>query len=95
MFRRSRLLHRSPRAHLRGLDGGMAKCVEMATGIILLPIYDPAMLAKQVASLSLLTDGRFILGVGVGGRKPDFDATHRESTLRTCRWSSFAVTALR
>ena len=34
---------------------------------MLLPLRHPAPVAKQVASLDHLTDGRFIFGVGVGG----------------------------
>jgi probable F420-dependent oxidoreductase len=37
------------------------------TSVYLLPLRHPVPVAKQVASLDHLTDGRFIFGVGVGG----------------------------
>lgn len=55
--------------------GGMTKRIKLMTGIVVLPIHEPVALAKRVASLDLLTGGRLVLGLGVGPRKPDFDAT--------------------
>jgi probable F420-dependent oxidoreductase len=41
--------------------------VRIGTAILLLPLYAPAIVAKQVADLDRATDGRVTLGVGVGG----------------------------
>ncbi len=41
--------------------------VRIGTSILLLPLYPPALLAKQVADLDHLCGGRISLGVGVGG----------------------------
>jgi probable F420-dependent oxidoreductase len=41
--------------------------VKIGTAILLLPLYQPAIVAKQVADLDRETGGRLILGVGVGG----------------------------
>ena len=41
--------------------------VKIGTAILLLPLYQPAIVAKQVADLDRATGGRLILGVGVGG----------------------------
>src|SRR5947208_13435697 len=41
--------------------------VKLGTSILLLPLYPPAIVAKQVADLDRLTGGRMILGVGIGG----------------------------
>ena len=41
--------------------------VRIGTSILLLPLYPPAIIAKQVADLDRLTGGRITLGVGVGG----------------------------
>lgn len=54
--------------------GGLTKRVKLMTGVLILPIHNPVLLAKQAASLYLLTGGRFSLGLGTGPRKPDFDA---------------------
>jgi probable F420-dependent oxidoreductase len=48
--------------------------VRLATGIIILPQRNPLVLAKQVASLDVLSNGRFMLGVGVGYLEPEFRA---------------------
>jgi probable F420-dependent oxidoreductase len=39
----------------------------LGTSVYLLPLRHPVPVAKQVASLDHLTEGRFIFGVGVGG----------------------------
>ena len=44
--------------------------VTVGTSILLLPLYPPALVAKQIADLDRATDGRVILGVGVGGEYP-------------------------
>jgi probable F420-dependent oxidoreductase len=41
--------------------------VRIGTSVYLMPLRHPIVTAKQVASLDLLSDGRFIFGVGVGG----------------------------
>jgi probable F420-dependent oxidoreductase len=48
--------------------------VRLATGIIILPQRNPVVLAKQIASLDVLSAGRFTLGVGVGYLEPEFRA---------------------
>src|ERR1700741_676541 len=42
----------------------------LGTGVYLLPLRHPAPVAKQVATLDHLTEGRLIFGVGVGGEFP-------------------------
>jgi probable F420-dependent oxidoreductase len=44
--------------------------VTIGTSILLLPLYAPAIVAKQVADLDRATGGRVVLGVGVGGEYP-------------------------
>jgi probable F420-dependent oxidoreductase len=41
--------------------------VTVGTSILLLPLYPPALVAKQIADLDRATGGRVMLGVGVGG----------------------------
>jgi probable F420-dependent oxidoreductase len=44
--------------------------VKIGTSILPLPLYSPAIVAKQIADLDRATGGRVILGVGVGGEYP-------------------------
>jgi probable F420-dependent oxidoreductase len=47
----------------------------IGTATLLLPLYPPALVAKQIADLDRACGGRIALGVGVGGEYPaDFDA---------------------
>jgi probable F420-dependent oxidoreductase len=51
-----------------------SRTIGLATGIVLLPEHNPVLLAKQVASLDVLCDGRLTLGVGVGWSREEFEA---------------------
>jgi probable F420-dependent oxidoreductase len=48
--------------------------VRLATGILVLPMRDPVLLAKQVATLDHLSGGRVTLAVAVGGYRDEFEA---------------------
>lgn len=48
--------------------------LELGTGIIILPQRNPLVLAKQVASLDVLSGGRLHLGLGVGYLEPEMSA---------------------
>lgn len=46
----------------------------LTTGILVLPMRDPVLLAKQVATLDQLSAGRVRLAVAVGGYRDEFEA---------------------
>ena len=48
--------------------------VRLGTGIIILPQRNPLVLAKELASLDVLSAGRLIFGIGVGYLEPEFRA---------------------
>ncbi len=48
--------------------------VRLATGICLVPEYNPLLLAKLAASLDFVSNGRFLFGTGVGWLKEEFEA---------------------
>jgi probable F420-dependent oxidoreductase len=50
-----------------GFLAAETKRIKLATGVLLLPQHQPLLLAKQLASLDVLSQGRLIVGIGVGG----------------------------
>lgn len=48
--------------------------VRLGTGIIILPQRNPLVLAKELASLDVLSNGRLIFGIGVGYLEAEFRA---------------------
>jgi alkanesulfonate monooxygenase SsuD/methylene tetrahydromethanopterin reductase-like flavin-dependent oxidoreductase (luciferase family) len=58
---------------------GMTRRVEVAIGVMPILLRDPAVLAKQLATLDALSRGRLIFGVGVSNvtDKPEFEALGR------------------
>ena len=58
----------------------------LGTSVLLLPLRHPTPVAKQVTTLDHLTEGRLILGVGVGGEFPkEYDACDVPSNERGAR----------
>jgi probable F420-dependent oxidoreductase len=53
-------------AHTRSLRFG--------TGIMILPLRNPVVLAKQLASVDLMSGGRLIFGIGIGNLEFEFNA---------------------
>jgi probable F420-dependent oxidoreductase len=52
----------------------MTSRIRLATGICLVPEHNPLILAKQVATLDRLSNGRFAFGVGIGWSADEFAA---------------------
>jgi len=47
--------------------------VKLATQIMIAPLYHPVMLAEELATLDVVTEGRLIAGLGLGYRAEEFD----------------------
>ena len=50
------------------------KRLRIASGIIVLPQRNPLLLAKELASVDVVSGGRLIIGVGAGWLEPEFNA---------------------
>jgi probable F420-dependent oxidoreductase len=72
----------------------VTKTLRLATGILILPQRHPLYVAKEVASLDVLSRGRVILGIGVGWLEEEFQALGIPFAERAARTAE-AVRALR
>ena len=50
------------------------RTLRLGTGVTVVPWHHPLVLAKQVASLDRVSDGRLLFGIGVGYLAPEFEA---------------------
>jgi probable F420-dependent oxidoreductase len=48
--------------------------IKLGTGVLVLPMRNPVVLAKQLSAIDLLSDGRLMIGVATGWYKREFDA---------------------
>ena len=60
--------------------------IGLLTNVLLAPTRKPILLAKEAASVDQLSGGRFTLGLAVGGRKDDYEATDNEFSQRGRRF---------
>src|SRR5262245_13429598 len=54
---------------------GRTRSVRLGTGIIVLPLRNPLILAKELATVDVLSGGRLIFGVGVGYVRREFEGS--------------------
>jgi probable F420-dependent oxidoreductase len=68
--------------------------IKLATGVLLLPEHNPVLMAKQAATLDVLSAGRLTLGVGIGWSREEFAALGIPFTGRGQRTAEY-VAAMR
>jgi alkanesulfonate monooxygenase SsuD/methylene tetrahydromethanopterin reductase-like flavin-dependent oxidoreductase (luciferase family) len=56
--------------------------IELMSSVMVAPVRQAALLAKQAATLDHIAQGRFRLGMGVGGRADDYTVMGREFEAR-------------
>jgi alkanesulfonate monooxygenase SsuD/methylene tetrahydromethanopterin reductase-like flavin-dependent oxidoreductase (luciferase family) len=72
-----------------GLLAGIAEGMTLGTGVLLLPMLNPILLAEEAATIDHQTGGNFILGVGLGYREPEFQAFGVERRSRVPRFREY------
>jgi probable F420-dependent oxidoreductase len=63
--------------------------LRLATGVNILPQTNPLYLAKQAASLDFVSGGRFMLGIGIGWLREEFDALGVSFERRGARFDDY------
>jgi alkanesulfonate monooxygenase SsuD/methylene tetrahydromethanopterin reductase-like flavin-dependent oxidoreductase (luciferase family) len=69
-------------ARIAGESGAM----QLVTNIFLLTIHTPAYVAEQVSTLDVISEGRFVFGVGLGYRPEEFEGMGVEMKTRVSRF---------
>ena len=67
---------------LFGHIAGITQKIELATGIIILPQRQTTLVAKQAATLDLLSGGRLRLGIGIGWNPVEYEALGEDFSNR-------------
>jgi alkanesulfonate monooxygenase SsuD/methylene tetrahydromethanopterin reductase-like flavin-dependent oxidoreductase (luciferase family) len=57
--------------------------VRLVTTVVVPQLHDPVMLAKALATGDMLSGGRLTVGLGVGGRREDYEAVCADPTTQT------------
>lgn len=65
--------------------------IRLGTGVNILSQVNPLYIAKQAASLDLVSNGRFMLGVGIGWLKEEFEALGVPFERRGARFDDYVV----
>ena len=67
------------------------KTIRLGTGVNILSQVNPLYMAKQAASLDFISNGRFMLGVGIGWLQEEFDALGVPFERRGARFDDYVV----
>lgn len=67
---------------LFGFMAAYTQKIEFATGVVILPQRQTALVAKQAASLDVLSQGRFRLGIGLGWNLVEYTALNQDFHTR-------------
>jgi len=68
--------------------------IKIGTAVMVLPFRHPVVAAKQIATLDQLSNGRLILGVGIGAYREEFAAMWRGRNLHRGDYTRECIEAL-
>lgn len=63
--------------------------VQLGTSVLVLPYHSPIQLARRLASLDVLSNGRVVVGVGAGWSRDEFEAAGTPFERRGARCDEF------
>jgi probable F420-dependent oxidoreductase len=63
--------------------------VQLGTSVLVLPYHSPIQLARRIASLDVLSNGRVLVGVGAGWSRDEFEAVGAPFERRGARCDEF------
>jgi len=66
-----------------GFLASITESVKLGSSILLVPLREPLVLAKQIATLDSLSNGRVMIGVGIGWNKKEFELLGYDFKNRT------------
>jgi alkanesulfonate monooxygenase SsuD/methylene tetrahydromethanopterin reductase-like flavin-dependent oxidoreductase (luciferase family) len=69
--------------------------VRLVTTVIVPQLHDPVMLAKAMATGDMLSGGRLTVGLGVGGRREDYEAVGADPATQTMRGMAELVAVMK
>lgn len=67
------------------LVAGVTERVKLGTSVMVMPIREPVLLAKQLATMQFLSNNRIVLGAGIGWYPPEYAATGVKKSERGAR----------
>jgi probable F420-dependent oxidoreductase len=68
---------------------GLTKTIRLGTSVLIMPFYQPVVLAKQLATLDHVSGGRLHVGLGLGWSEDEYAATGASFERRGARADEF------
>lgn len=68
---------------LLSLFAGLTEKILLGTSVLVLPLRNPIIVGKQLASLDVLSNGRLLLGLGLGWNKSEFEILKKDFLNRS------------
>jgi probable F420-dependent oxidoreductase len=70
---------------------GCTRRIRLAAGVLVVPMRNPVLLAKELATLALLSGGRLVAGIGVGWLREEFEALGASFVERGARTDEYVA----
>ncbi|MGX7826449.1 TIGR03619 family F420-dependent LLM class oxidoreductase [Actinokineospora sp. 24-640] len=68
---------------------GQTSTIALGTSVLIAPLHNPVVLAKQLATIDVLSQGRLVVGLGLGWSDDEFEAAGADGRSRGARFEEF------